>query len=412
MAERVSVGDWPIIRELGVGGQGKVWLVRSPGRARERTNALVQIKKVLGAAAVSHEPNEELALAARLADAVPVYSREDSPEDLGAGKVYHVVGDSALEEKALKRLEVEFDVLRAIDSPNVLRLLDSDLGGRFLVTEYHPRGTLAENLDPYVGRPLEALRAFRGLVAGVAKLHERGVIHRDVKSVNVFVASDGRLVLGDFGIVFVESGRGERLTESLERVGTRDWMPPWSHTGMRVDEVKTSFDVFPLGKVLWAMLSGRAMLPFWYWQRPAYDLTKLFPNVPDMQAINGLLARTVVEHEEDCIADAGRLLSEVDSALSSMERGGQSLTSGDVRCRVCGQGTYERWHGERVIVVPTRKELEEGVFQIEFALKYGRGFEARLLSCDSCGHVQIFRYDPKAPPPAWRGRSAGHPSGL
>jgi len=85
--------------------------------------------------------------------------------------------------------------------------------------------------------------------------------------VNIFIARDGRLVLGDFGIVFFE-GNTDRITESLERVGTRDWMPPWAHTGLRIDDVKPTFDVSCLGRVLWAMLSGRDFLPFWYWAVP------------------------------------------------------------------------------------------------------------------------------------------------
>jgi serine/threonine protein kinase len=46
------------------------------------------------------------------------------------------------------------------------------------------------------------LEAFRALVDGVREIHKQGAIHRDIKTENIFVATSGELVLGDFGIVF------------------------------------------------------------------------------------------------------------------------------------------------------------------------------------------------------------------
>ena len=170
-----------------------------------------------------------------------------------------------------------------------------------MVTALQPGRTLADSLQSYSGKPLEALRAFRPLIAAVAALHEVGVVHRDIKPGNIFVADDGHLVLGDFGIAFFEDGR-ERLTETFERVGTRDWMAPWANLGVRIDDVKPTFDVFPLGKVLWCMVSGQRLLPLWYFDDQKYNqyrLTTLLPGVPHLDTINDILRRCVVQHEED-----------------------------------------------------------------------------------------------------------------
>jgi len=135
-----------------------------------------------------------------------------------------------------------------------------------MVTEYHPKGSLTKHPEMFKGRSYQALQALRPVVALLAELHKAGIVHRDIKPQNILVKGSGELVLSDFGIVFLDAA--DRPTEILERVGSRDWMAPWAHTGRRVDEVNQSFDVFPLGKVIWSMISGRPMLPFWYHREP------------------------------------------------------------------------------------------------------------------------------------------------
>jgi serine/threonine protein kinase len=124
---------------------------------------------------------------------------------------------------------------------------------------------------------------FRLIVEAVAELHNRGYVHRDIKSKNLFIASDGRPVLGDFGIVAFEDDAHTRVTEEFERVGSRDWMAPWAHTGLRVDDVRPSFDVFPLGKLPWVMISGRPILPSYQThRRTGFELDRIFPDRPGM----------------------------------------------------------------------------------------------------------------------------------
>ena len=105
-------------------------------------------------------------------------------------------------------------------------------------------------------RGFGGLQAFRPLVEAVAMLHKADIIHRDIKTKNIFVAKDNRLVLGHFGIVFYRDG--QRLTETYERVGARDWMAPWGLPEREVSPRRSypPLDIFPLAKVLWSMISG------------------------------------------------------------------------------------------------------------------------------------------------------------
>src|SRR5271165_2915337 len=101
-----------------------------------------------------------------------------------------------------------------LENPNVLRIIDhgADPKGRpYLVTEYCPGGSLADNPLP-IGTPvLKVLVVFRQISAAVAYAHGQGIVHRDIKPENIFLRQDGTPVLGDFGICFLDDD-GARLT--------------------------------------------------------------------------------------------------------------------------------------------------------------------------------------------------------
>ena len=217
----------------------------------------------------------------------------------------------------MDRLRAEVETLQIIDNPAVLKLLDADIEKRFIVTEYHPLGTLDKHLDRYAGKPVEALIALKPIVAALQRIHHNhGAIHRDIKTENIFVASDNRLVLGDFGIVF--SPEGIRLTGCHERVGSHYWMAPWAYKKERldIDQINATLDIFPLGKVLWSMIAGRSGFAFWECERDENNLEKLFPNAPMVSLVNRqIICRCVVREEKDCIQSAPALPGEIDRLI-------------------------------------------------------------------------------------------------
>jgi serine/threonine protein kinase len=203
-------------------------------------------------------------------------------------------------------------------TPNLIKVLDADPAAEWYVTQYYPKGSLARNRDQFVGNLPAAVEAFRPLVAGVAKLHEAGLVHRDIKPENIFLGADDNLILGDFGLIFFADERHERLSGTVENVGSRDWMPGWAYT-MKVEEVRPTFDVFSLGKLLWAMVSKYPKLPLWYFDRPNFSLERMFPESQYMYLGNQFFRKCIVEHETDCLPDAKALLEEVDQLLFSVE---------------------------------------------------------------------------------------------
>jgi len=123
---------------LGKGGQGEVYLVRSPQRAASRQNLDAHIIQLL--LGVGHNTST----AAVLAKSLMELGGPDPHESLGALKKFIIPTDNKDEEaKAIGRLESEVKALNALrDQPGVLKLLHANVAQRFIVTEYHGRGTL------------------------------------------------------------------------------------------------------------------------------------------------------------------------------------------------------------------------------------------------------------------------------
>ena len=374
--------DWTVIRNLGSGGQSEVFLVRSPKRQAERREALQAIAAIVARSGTG-------IFAEELGDSLVIAAREDRPEELGAMKVFTLRNEGAAEQdQALKRLALEAKLLRK-GIPGTLVLLDANLDERWIVTKYHPRGSLDKNVKLFAGSPLRALRAFRPLVAAVAEIHKDGNVHRDIKPANVFLGEDDGLVLGDFGIVF-QPDLDTRVTVTDEKVGPRDYMPPWADTGERLGKVEPCFDVYMLAKLLWCMVAGRRRLPREWFLKDDYNLMRLYPDDPDMFLINSILKACIVEDPKECLTSAGNLLPAVDQTVSQLSRGGYlPIPEIPKPCRICGIGFY------RGDLIPGEKEMPR-VTGMRFDVFNNQVpqdtvvVNARLLVCDYCSHMELF----------------------
>lgn len=378
----VAYGGWEQLRPLGSGGQSEVFLVRSPGRIAEREKYVAELME-------QSEIGFSRDRARRFAEAAWGYARPDMPSELGALKVFKTreAGDEA-EAQAVERLRGEIHVLKQ-NRPGLLKLLDSNEDKRWIVTEFYPNGTLENHLLSFKGNILLALTAIRSLVETAATLHNHGIVHRDIKPANVFFGNDPRLILGDFGIVYLPH-LADRLTFTNERVGPRDYMPPWGDLGDRLEKVQPNFDVYMLGKLIWSMITGRLKLPREWHRKPEYNLAKMFATDPRMHMVNEILDKCIVEEPSNCLPSAKELLNLLDEVLGVIGRGGQPLTDGIPRpCRVCGKGFYhseDENSSKRGLTVHHQLQRiansrEEFISIIRF----------QPLVCDVCGHTEFFK---------------------
>ncbi len=169
----------------------------------------------------------------------------------------------------LRRFEQEARAVAALNHPNILAVYDVGTHGDapFLVTELLEGQTLRERLSE---GPLPARKASE-IVAqaahGVAAAHEKGIIHRDLKPANIFLTSDGRVKVLDFGLAkLTEELRPDvrdtqaatlatgGATEPGMVMGTAGYMSPEQVRGKPADPRS---DIFALGTILYEMLSGR-----------------------------------------------------------------------------------------------------------------------------------------------------------
>ena len=179
----------------------------------------------------------------------------DEPEHHVAVKILHEQSPVAV-----RRFSREVELLRQVDHPYVVRLIDASVDGRvrYLVMELVEGETLADLLDR-VG-PLPPARAL-AMAASVADalhhLHELGIHHRDLKPTNLIVNGD-TLKLLDFGIAKPETG-GTGITEQGSAVGTAAYAPPeWLWPDRQSG---SAWDLYSLGVVLFEMLCGVPAYP-------------------------------------------------------------------------------------------------------------------------------------------------------
>ena len=167
----------------------------------------------------------------------------------------------AQDKTLIERFRREARVVASLEHPAVVKVFAAgESAGTFFIAMELLEG---ENLEARLSRQgLAAPAALEALLApaldALERVHERGVIHRDLKPDNIFVLSDGSVRLLDFGLVsLVAGGDHTKLTKTGMIMGTLGYLAPEQACGDPID-VRT--DVYALGVILFRALTGR--LPF------------------------------------------------------------------------------------------------------------------------------------------------------
>jgi len=375
---------WKIIENLPEGGQGKVYRVLKLENNQRIEADILDSLRNLTVSFIPVENREKYY--EKFSNALFDLFKIQNPSKKGALKVLHKSDDA----KAQERIKREIQAMSKIIHPNLIEILDIDPDSIWYVSKFYQNGTLAHNKNTFKGDFQKSLKAIRPLVEGVAILHKNGYVHRDIKPQNIFLNSNNDLILGDFGLIHFIDEQHPRISETYENVGSRDWMPPWA-MGIRIDDIKPSFDVFSLGKLLWSMVSGKSILLLWYFEKESYNVEKLFPNSPYMRLANKLFQECIVEDEKNCLADASLLLNKIDAMISIMDLNADVIGPDIKRpCKVCGLGKYNL----EVDSDPSR------IHNFGFSAVGSRTM--KIFACSHCGHVQIFSYMVGALPDAWK----------
>ncbi len=155
-------------------------------------------------------------------------------------------------------LQREGRLLAQCKHPNMVRVIDMDVheGRRFVVMEYVKGRTLQQFVAQERPGPREAARLVMELTRAVAYLHDRGIVHQDIKPRNVLMDDRGRPRLIDLGLARQNHAWCDDAKDWTG--GTAGYMSPEQATG-RADLVGPRTDVFGLGGLLYHLLTGRAL---------------------------------------------------------------------------------------------------------------------------------------------------------
>lgn len=161
------------------------------------------------------------------------------------------------EERARRSARAMREVRAAalVVHPNVVVVYDvvEDDGRPWIVMEFVPGRTLAEDLDEGRLPVRDAARVTRQLIDALRSVHAADVVHRDVKPGNVLLSRDGRAVLTDFGIATLVGAT--TITATGTTIGTLEYMAPERAQGLRPGPPS---DLWAVGATLYEMLEGRS----------------------------------------------------------------------------------------------------------------------------------------------------------
>ncbi|WP_154224509.1 serine/threonine protein kinase [Marinicella rhabdoformis] len=167
-----------------------------------------------------------------------------------------------VKESMVKRFENERQILAKLNHSHIAQLLDGGAaadGRPYLVMEYVKGKDIAQYcIDRKLGLRAR-LRLILQVCEAVSYAHQQLVLHRDLKPNNILVNDQNQVKLLDFGIAKLLDAEGEQLTQTATQVMTRSYASPEQIKG---EQVTTSTDVFSLAVVAYELLTGYHPYPY------------------------------------------------------------------------------------------------------------------------------------------------------
>ena len=260
----------------------------------------------------------------------------------GMAKVYKAYQENLDREVAIKvlppwyttdrsfveRFGLEAKLVARLSHPNIVTVHDASeqLGHLYIVMQYIEGGTLKDRMDRLLRRErrvmstADVVAIFSQLADALSYAHEHGIIHRDIKPVNVLMDSSGRPILSDFGIAKVLAASTQRhLTYPGAGVGTPEYMSPEQCQGGQVDG---RADIYALGVMLFEAQVGRT--PFVSDNYPALAHSHIYDPPPRPRSFNPnihptierVILKALMKHPQQRFQKASEMAEALKSVLN------------------------------------------------------------------------------------------------
>jgi len=178
--------------------------------------------------------------------------------DIMAVKQVEISGIDQRQRKMLDVLNHEIHILRNLEHENIVQYKGSKKEGDFLniFLEYVPGGSLASKLAFQGALKEDTIRHYIiQCLRGLAYLHERGIIHRDIKGANILVDTFDCVKISDFGLSKHENAARNRISTQ----GTAFWMAP--EVARAKEKTTTKADIWSLGCMIVELITGQHPFP-------------------------------------------------------------------------------------------------------------------------------------------------------
>lgn len=236
-----------------------------------------------------------------------------------AAKVMH--DQYSQDDVFIHRFRREARAMAQLTHPNLVNVYDFSAEGDpvFLIMELITGGTLRElTAERGPMPPHAALAVMRSVLAGLIAVHDKGLVHRDIKPDNVLINGDHTVKLADFGLVRATSSQ---TVTSNQIVGTVSYLSPEQVTGANITAAS---DVYSAGIVLFELLTGT--VPFSGDTPLGHAMNRLDNDVPSPSSriagvpplVDALVASATSFDVSERFADAREFLAALDDVAAEL----------------------------------------------------------------------------------------------
>jgi len=228
------------------------------------------------------------------------------------------------------RMKREIKALSQCQHPSLVPIFAHAPGEEpdWYIMRFFPKGDLHHRWAEYQGKVLEVLKRTREVAEALGVIHAKGLVHRDIKPENIFIAADGRWVLGDFGIVFEDAAT--RQTQHGPTPMSKEWRPEWV-VGRHVEKFEPVVDLHSLAKVAYAMIAGPGKNPtVSHLDEPDFDLRQLHRGVEHIDSVQEFFFDHITHKARESKSQSTQeFIAKIDEvlALYGRRRGQQQVLS-------------------------------------------------------------------------------------